>query len=96
MAQSVLRYNVVIARKFFKGSWVSEIWRRDPLRNLMMKPTAHEKEYADKRREHLMLDFDTESAVCGLRAPTTTRRSADVCWKGKPKHKVCGPINQYD
>ena len=30
MAQSVLRYNVVIVGKFFnKGSWVSEVWRRE-------------------------------------------------------------------
>ena len=29
MAQSVLRYNVVIVGKFFnKGSWVSEEWRK--------------------------------------------------------------------
>ena len=30
MAQSVLRYNVAIAGKFFnKGSWVSEAWKRE-------------------------------------------------------------------
>ena len=29
MAQSVLRYNVVIVGRFFsKGSWVSEAWRK--------------------------------------------------------------------
>ena len=35
MAQSVLRYNVVIVGKFFnKGSWVSEAWRKDHPRSL--------------------------------------------------------------
>ena len=30
MAQSVLRYNVVIEGKFFnRGSWVSEAWRKE-------------------------------------------------------------------
>ena len=30
MAQSVLRYNVVVVGRFFnKGSWVSEAWRKD-------------------------------------------------------------------
>ena len=30
MAQSVLRYNVVVvAKSFNKGSWVSEAWRRE-------------------------------------------------------------------
>ena len=30
MAQSVLRYNVVIVGKFFnKGNWVSEAWRKE-------------------------------------------------------------------
>ena len=30
MAQSVLRYNVLIVGKFFnKGSWVSESWRKE-------------------------------------------------------------------
>ena len=30
MAQSVLRYNVVIAGKYFnKGCWVSEAWRKE-------------------------------------------------------------------
>ena len=28
MAQNVLRYNVVIVGKFFKGSWVVEAWRK--------------------------------------------------------------------
>ena len=67
MAQSVLRYNVVIVGKFFnKGSWVSETWRRD-----------HPEEFADdaddppermltaaERRERLHLEPDFESAVC--------------------------------
>ena len=29
MARNVLRYNVVIVGRFFKGSWVSEVWRKE-------------------------------------------------------------------
>ena len=73
MAQSVLRYNVVIVGKFFnKGNWVSEAWRKE-----------HPEEYADEpegpperiptteeRRELLHLDHDREGTVC-VRPPGT-------------------------
>ena len=87
MAQSVLRYNVVIVGKFFnKGSWVSEAWRKD-----------HPEEFEDEddgpperiptveeRRELLRLEADPESAVCAVFGhATSTERSADVRWKGK-------------
>ena len=67
MAQSVLRYNVVIVGKFFnKGSWVSEAWRKE-----------HPEEWVDElegpperiltseeRRRLLLLDPVREGAVC--------------------------------
>ena len=73
MAQSVIRYNVVIVGKFFnKGSWVSEAWRKE-------HPEDCENEYegpperiasAEERREKLHLDQGHESAVC-VRSPGT-------------------------
>ena len=67
MAQSVLRYGVVIVGKFFnKWSWVSEAWRRE-----------HPEEFADEtggppermptteeRRELLCLVPDPTNSVC--------------------------------
>ena len=67
MAQSVMRYNVVIVGKFFnKGSWVSEAWRKE-----------HPEEWKDdqegpreriptieERRQLLLLDPVREGAVC--------------------------------
>ena len=39
IAQSVLRYNVVIVGKFFnKGSWVSESWRKEHPGNIANEP----------------------------------------------------------
>ena len=67
MAQSVLRYNVVIVGKFFnKGSWVSEAWRK-------ANPEEFEEEHhgvperiptVEERREELHLDTDLVGVVC--------------------------------
>ena len=67
MAQSILRYNVVIVGKFFnKGSWVSEAWRKD-------HPEEFEDDHecpperiatAAERREMLHLNQVLENAVC--------------------------------
>ena len=67
MAQSVLRYNVVIVGKYFnRGSWVSEAWRKE-------HPEDCENEYdgpperiasAEERREWIRFDQGRESAVC--------------------------------
>ena len=67
MAQNVLRYNVVIVGKFFnKGSWVSEVWRREHPEEF---DTEHEGpqesiQTAEERRHLLNLDHDPGSAVC--------------------------------
>ena len=67
MAQSVLRYNVVIVGKWFnKGSWVSDAWKKEHSEEIDDEaggpperiPTAQE------RREVLHLDEDSVSAVC--------------------------------
>ena len=52
MAQSVLRYNVVIVGKFFnKGSWVSEA-RGEPIqRSLKMNPMARQRECRRPKNE---------------------------------------------
>ena len=67
MAQSVLRYNVVIVGKFFnKGSWVSEAWRKDHPEEFTDDPEGPPERIAtvDERRERLSLVLDRMSAVC--------------------------------
>ena len=67
MAQNVLRFNVVIAGKFFgKGSWVSEAWRKvHPEEDEEMGPPERIAT-AEERREQLNLEPVRESSVCGL------------------------------
>ena len=88
MAQSVLRYNVVIVWKFFgKGSWVSEAWRKDHPPEFTDELESHPERIVtvDERRERLSLVLDHMSAVCAsLGDATSTRGSVDVRWKGKP------------
>ena len=89
MAQNVLRYNDVIVGRFFnKGCWVSDAWRKEHPEEFEEEPdgppermpTAHE------RREQLILEPSLEGVVCAvLGHATSTQRSADVHWKGKPK-----------
>ena len=67
MAQSVLRFNVVIVGKFFnKGSWVSEAWRRDHPEEWEEEAEGQPERMptAEERREQLGLDHDPLSAVC--------------------------------
>ena len=89
MAQNVLRYNVVIVGRFFnRGSWVSEAWKRAHPEEFDDEPKGHSERIAtvDERREWLKLELGSESAVCAAFGHTTsTRRSVDVRWKGKPK-----------
>ena len=83
MAQSVLRYDVVIVGKFFnKGSWVSEAWRRkhpeeiedESERPPEIMPTA------DERKARLNLDTELVGVVCvAFGHATSTWRSVDVC-----------------
>ena len=67
MAQSVLRYHVVIVGKFFnKGSWVSETWRKEHPEELDEEPDGPPERIATgvERREPLNLEPNLESAVC--------------------------------
>ena len=69
MAQSVLRYNVVIVGKFFnRGSWVSEAWRKEHPEEIGDEPDGPPEiiETTEKPREqfHLELDHDSVRAVC--------------------------------
>ena len=70
MAQSLLRYNVVIVGRFFnKGCWVSEAWRKEhpeefeeERESLLERiPTAQE------RREQLNMEPSPEGVVYGPR-----------------------------
>ena len=70
MAQSILRYNVVIVGRFFnKGSWVSEAWRREHPEEIEDESERpHERmPTAEERREELHLDTDLVGVVCGPR-----------------------------
>ena len=73
MAQSILRYNVVIVGKFFnKGSWVSEAWRRDHPEEFADEPEGPPERIAtaEERREMLHIDHVPESAVCARSSGT--------------------------
>ena len=66
IAQSVLRYNVVIVGKFFnKGSWVSESWRKEHPGNIVEQDGPPERMMnVEERREQLRLGLESGSAVC--------------------------------
>ena len=67
MAQSVLRYNVVIVGNFFnKGSWVSEAWKKEHPDEFAEDPEGQPERIPsmEERREQLGIDNDPESAVC--------------------------------
>ena len=73
MAQSVLRYNVVIVGKFFnKGSWVSEAWKRAHPEEFTEEPDGPPRRIlnAEERRELLHLEPNPMGAVC-VRSPGT-------------------------
>ena len=66
VAQSVLRYNVVIVGKFFnKGSWVFEAWRKEHSEEFAEEPEGPHVRIAsaDERREHLQIEPDPSSTV---------------------------------
>ena len=67
MAQSVLRYNVVIVGKFFNvGSWASDAWRKEHPDELLDEPTDPPERTlrSEERIEQLNIDRDPESSVC--------------------------------
>ena len=52
MAQSVLRYNVVIVGRFFnKGSWVSEAWKKEHPEEFEEEQDGPQKEYLQRKNE---------------------------------------------
>ena len=99
MAQNALRFNVVIVGKFFnKGSWVSEAWRKaHPQEFEEEREGPPERvESVEERREILHLNSDPVSAVCAaLGHATSTQRSVDVCWKGKPERRERADQSTY-
>ena len=73
MVQNVLRYNVVIAGKFFnKGSWVSETWKKEHPEEFEEEPEGPRERIATgaERREQLGLDTGPASTV-GVRSSGT-------------------------
>ena len=66
MAQSVLRYNVVLVRKFFnRGSWISEAWRKEhPEEFEEADEPQGRMATADERRRTLNLEPIPVNAVC--------------------------------
>ena len=73
MAQSVLRYNVVIVGKFFnKGSWASDAWRMEHPDELLDEPTDPPERMPtiEERREQLNIGNEFEGAV-SVRSPGT-------------------------
>ena len=89
MAQSILRYNVVIVGNIFnKGSWVSTAWRREHPGEFEEEPQGAPERIPtiEERREELHLDTDLVGVVCAAFGhATSTQLSVDVLWKGKPK-----------
>ena len=86
IAQSVLRYNVVIVGKFFnKGSWMSEAWKKDHPEEFDGKddcpperiPTTQE------RMELLHLEIDRDSAVCVRSSDTPPPHDAGLTSAGR-------------
>ena len=89
MAQSVLRYNVVIVGKYFnKGSWVSEAWKKEHPEETEGEPESLPERIpnAEERMGRLNIEYEPESSVCVVFGhATSTRRSVDVCWNGSPE-----------
>ena len=82
MAQNVLRYNVIIVGRFFnKGSWVSEVWRKEHPEDLEDETDDPPEriQTAEERMKQLHLAHDPVSAVCAAFGhATSTRRSVDA------------------
>ena len=85
MAQSVLRYNVVIVGKFFnKGSWVSEAWRKEHPEEFEGTDGPPERiAAAEERRKSLNLEPVPTSAVCVRSSGTPPPRGARLTSAGR-------------
>ena len=67
MAQSVLRYNVVIVGRFFnKGSWMSEAWKKEHPEEFEEESDGAPERIAstEERRKRLHLEPVREGSVC--------------------------------
>ena len=100
MAQSVLRYNVVIVGKFFnKGSWVSEARRKAHPEELAEGPEGPPERMTtvNERRARLQLDQVPEGAVCVRSSGTPPPHGARLTSSdGETRAgKMCRLINQY-
>ena len=87
MAQSVLRYDVVIVGKFFnKGSWMSEAWRKEHPEEPTEEPDGPPERMPTIEERRQLLGLDPAGAVCAAFGhATSTRRSVDVRRKGNPE-----------
>ena len=99
MAQNVIRYNVVIVRKFFnKESWVSEAWKREHPEEFDVESDDPPERIVtqEERMERLNLEPISENAVC-VRSPGTPPprgvRLTSV-GRGNPPTRRRGPISQ--
>ena len=84
MAQSVLRYNVVLVGRFFNtGKWTSEAWRRDHLEEFVDEELGRPERIAtaEERRGLIGLHPVREGAVCvrpsGTPPPRGVRLTSD-------------------
>ena len=84
MAQSVLRYNVVIVGRFFnKGKWTSEAWRRDHPEEFAGEELGRPERMAtaEEKRGLIGLHLVREGAVCvrpsGTPPPHGVRLTSD-------------------
>ena len=101
MAQSVLRYNVVIVGKFFnKGRWVSEAWKKDHPEEFDDELHGPHERIAtgEERMERLDLELVPENVVCVRSSGTPPPRDVRLtsAGRGNPNLQVRGPINQLN
>ena len=77
IVQSVLRYNVVIAGKFFnKGSWVSDVWRKEHPEEFAEECDVPPERMAtsEERKGPLHLDHDHRGVCAAFGHATSTWR----------------------
>ena len=99
MAQSVLRYNVVIVEKFFnKGSWMSEAWRREHPEEPTEEPEGPQERMPTIEERRQLLGLDSADAVCVRPSGTPPPHSVRLtpAGRGNPNLQVRGPISQHN
>ena len=82
IAQSVLRYNVVIIGKFFnKGSWMSKAWKKEHLEEFEdeLDRVPKKSQHPRKKRATRLGTLSRGRCMCAVSGhATSTRRSVDV------------------